>query len=105
MSRAASRRTLMAIFELSARDRPADNRGLGDLPLPSLDDRVEIYLRAVHGPDYVTTAGERTAVREQILDAMADDIAREILEKKNVETLAQAIAAIANRMLAICADA
>src|SRR5262249_39571043 len=110
MTNAASRRTLRAIFELNSGDRSplAEERGLTNLPLPTLDDRVDIYLRAVRGRDCATTPGERAAAREQILDTMADDLIREMFEKKNVEITEKRpilmSGAIANRMTAICSD-
>jgi hypothetical protein len=52
------------------------------LPLPSLDERVEMHLRAVSGSDDATISRSRAAVRERILDAIADDIVPQILERK-----------------------
>ncbi len=42
--------------------------------LPSLDERVDIFLRAIHGPGRVFTAAERTAARDRILEAMAANL-------------------------------
>jgi hypothetical protein len=44
-----------------------------ELRLPTLDERVSLYLRAVHGRRDFTNE-ERADARERILDAMADDI-------------------------------
>jgi len=39
--------------------------------LPSLDRRVDIFLRALHGPDREFTPEERSSARARLLDAMA----------------------------------
>src|SRR5262245_39625102 len=44
------------------------------LPLPTLDERASLYLRAVHG-DRDFTGEEHANARDLILDAMAADIA------------------------------
>jgi hypothetical protein len=44
------------------------------LPLPTLDERASIYLRAVHG-DRDFTSAEHASARDLILEAMAADIA------------------------------
>src|SRR5215813_1242312 len=44
------------------------------LPLPKLDERASVYLRAVHG-DRDFTREEHTNARDLILEAMAADIA------------------------------
>jgi hypothetical protein len=46
-------------------------------PLPSVDTRIEMFLRAVHGPQFVPTEAQRAAARAQVLDAMAADLAEE----------------------------
>ena len=43
-------------------------------PMPSLDERGNIYLRALHG-DRDFTSQERLDARHHLLDAMASDIA------------------------------
>lgn len=43
--------------------------------LPTLDRRVEIFLRAVHGPDGGATADQRQMARDRIIAAMAADLA------------------------------
>jgi hypothetical protein len=47
---------------------------LEQLPLPTLDERASVYLRAVHGERDFTCA-EHANAREMILEAMATDIA------------------------------
>src|SRR3954451_14525165 len=44
------------------------------LPLPTLDERASVYLRAVHG-DRDFTGAEHASARDLILQAMAADIA------------------------------
>ena len=43
------------------------------LPMPSLDERANIYLRAIHG-DRDFTSQERLDARHHLLDAMASDV-------------------------------
>jgi hypothetical protein len=64
------------VFALEAEERlPVDSREPPDqLPVPTLDERVNLYLRAVHGKrDF--TSGEVSEARNFMLDAMAADIA------------------------------
>ncbi len=44
--------------------------------LPSLDERVEMFLEAVHGAEHEYTAQARAAAREHILSAMASEPGR-----------------------------
>jgi Tetratricopeptide repeat len=46
--------------------------------LPSLDQRVEMFLTAVNGPDATVSSDMRTAARERIIAAMAADLAEKI---------------------------
>jgi tetratricopeptide (TPR) repeat protein len=70
-----SNRTLMALLEVDLEEEA------GDLErLPGLDERANMFLRAVHGPDAEPTAGQRTAARERILAAMAADLAEQTME-------------------------
>jgi hypothetical protein len=46
-------------------------------PLPTLEQRTDMYLRAVYGPDHPVSAELRAAVRARLIDAMADDLADE----------------------------
>ena len=61
---------------------PVDAREpLGELPVPTLDERVLFYLRAVHGSrDF--TEGERSNARNVLLDSMAAEIAAQVLPAK-----------------------
>jgi tetratricopeptide (TPR) repeat protein len=43
--------------------------------LPNVDARMEMFLRAVHGPEATPTAEQRAAARARVLDAMAADLA------------------------------
>lgn len=45
--------------------------------LPTLDERVEMFLRMVNGPERAITDAMRAGAREQILTAMAADLADE----------------------------
>jgi hypothetical protein len=61
---------------------PVDARDpLGDLPVPTLDERVLFYLRAVHGSrDF--TEEERSNARNILLNSMAAEIAAQALPAK-----------------------
>jgi hypothetical protein len=48
--------------------------------LPTIDQRVDLYLRAVHGGEAATEA-QRSAARARILDSMAADLAGESLQE------------------------
>ena len=74
----SSDRTLMGLLasDLDEMER-TDAAGAAE-PLPSLDTRAEMFLRAVHGPQFVPTAAQRAAARAHILDAMGDDLAEQI---------------------------
>ena len=54
----------------------ANERNVGDdvLPVPTLDERVSLYLRAVHG-NREFTEEERSNARNALLDSMAAEIA------------------------------
>jgi hypothetical protein len=58
---------------------PVDVRDpLGELPVPTLDERVLFYLRAVHGNrDF--TQQERSNARNLLLNSMATEIAAQVL--------------------------
>ena len=79
MADTGSDRTLEALLELEedALDRsPRSQSNVdGRSSLPTLNERVEMYLRAVHGSEHVATADARAAAREQMLSAMAADLA------------------------------
>jgi hypothetical protein len=54
---------------------------LGELPIPTLDERVLFYLRAVHGNrDF--TEEERSNARNVLLNSMAAEIAAQVLPAK-----------------------
>jgi hypothetical protein len=75
------------------------------LPLPSLDERVEMHLRAVSGSDDATISRSRAAVRERILDAIADDIVPQILERKKWVEISEPIPSadpLVSRVIGIC---
>jgi hypothetical protein len=95
MTNSASRQILRAIFDADTGHLLSASKPSGsiDLSLPSLDERVEIYLHAVHGADYSATAADRSAARRKFLDAVADDIAREILREPAVRPALSAISA------------
>jgi SPOR domain len=61
---------------LEANERQAN---LGDdvLPVPTLDERVSLYLRAVHG-NREFTKEERSNARNALLDSMAAEIAAQV---------------------------
>jgi hypothetical protein len=75
MTKTASDRTLAALFAPEGDD---DNTRPAEQALPTLNERVELFLRAVHGPESEFTAQQRNAARARIVDAMAaystDDI-------------------------------
>jgi tetratricopeptide (TPR) repeat protein len=76
MSETSSDRTLMALLELGLEDSDRTPAEAGQAErLPSLDERTDMFLRAVHGPAAEFTAEERSAARERILAAMAVDLA------------------------------
>jgi hypothetical protein len=66
---------LSQLFDLDVGDKPpTGTRGLSDsLPLPSLNDRVNFYLRGIYGiRDF--TDQELSDARNEILNAMAADV-------------------------------
>jgi hypothetical protein len=63
---------------LEADERQAAVRDADVLPIPTLDERVTLYLRAVHGNrDF--TEEERSNARNVLLDAMAAEIAAQAI--------------------------
>jgi hypothetical protein len=83
--RNASPHVLRAIFNLRPEDRmlSSEEYAVSKLPLPTLEERIDLYSRAVYGPDYAMTAEERGLVRDLILDAMADEAVRTVSEDIN----------------------
>src|SRR5215475_872192 len=58
---------------------------IDQLPLPTLDERASIYLRAVHG-DRDFTSAEHANARELILESMAADIAARDITTRDITT-------------------
>jgi hypothetical protein len=83
MSDANSNQALMVLLALEADDSVAsDNAVPPDYadktpPLPTLDQRTDMFLRAVHGPGDSVKTELRAAARERLLGAMAADLADE----------------------------
>jgi tetratricopeptide (TPR) repeat protein len=83
MSEVNSNQTLMALLALKADDSIAtDNAAaLSDGAVtprpPTLDQRTDMFLRAVYGPSHPVTAETRLAVRKRLIGAMAADLADE----------------------------
>jgi tetratricopeptide (TPR) repeat protein len=69
-----SDRALLALLALEAEDSPVA-ASAQELRLPPLEERVEMFVNAVYGPGTPVTAAMRAAAREQILTAMACDLA------------------------------
>ena len=61
-------------------DKSSAKSKLSASSLPTIDQRVDLYLRAVHGSKTVTAA-ERKAARARILDGMAAELSGEALEE------------------------
>lgn len=59
----------------SDRDEAEQTAAAPAEPLPNVDVRTEMFLRAAHGPQAEHTAEQRSAARARILDAMAADLA------------------------------
>jgi tetratricopeptide (TPR) repeat protein len=83
MSDANSNQTLMALLALDADDSVASDNAVTPAdadktpPLPTLDQRTDMFLRAVHGPGHPIKTELRAAARERLLGAMAADLADE----------------------------
>ena len=74
-----TRKPLHQVFEFGSTEQSklGSNGPLSQHPVPSLDERANIYLRAVYGSQDL--AGEEFArARLRILDAMAEQIASEV---------------------------
>jgi hypothetical protein len=65
---------ILRALGVDADERATTDAPLVQLPLPTLDERASIYLRAVHGERDFTN-GEHANARDLILEAMAADIA------------------------------
>jgi hypothetical protein len=85
MSDTNSNQTLMALLAPVAEESIAvDNAaappdGHGTLQLPTLDQRTDMFLSAVYGPNHPVTPEMRLAARDRLIGAMAADIADEII--------------------------
>src|SRR6266516_783456 len=63
---------------LEADERQTNIRDVDVLPIPTLDERVTLYLRAVHGNrDF--TEEERSNARNLLLNSMASEIAAQVI--------------------------
>src|SRR5262245_40155088 len=74
-----TRKSLHQVFDLGSTEQSklGSNGPSSQQPVPSLDERANIYLRAVYGSQDL--AGEEFArARLRILDAMAEQIASEV---------------------------
>src|ERR1041384_2918291 len=69
----------------------------GQLPLPTLDERASVYLRAVHG-DRDFTSAEHASARDLILEAMAADIAERDTSVRDVVARGGATRGVAARL-------
>jgi hypothetical protein len=85
MSNANSNQTLMAILAPEAEESittgdAATPSGDDRTPaLPTLDQRTDMFLCAVHGPNHPITAEMRSATRDRLISAMAADLADQIM--------------------------
>jgi hypothetical protein len=76
---------------------------LEQLPIPTLDERASIYLRAVHG-DRDFTSAEHASARDLILQAMAVDIAERDTSARDVVARGAAARSDGNAPIAILQD-
>lgn len=67
-------RSLFRRLALDANARQTNSRDVDALPVPTLDERVNLYLRAVHG-NREFTKEERSNARDVLLNSMAAQIA------------------------------
>jgi tetratricopeptide repeat protein len=79
-----SSQTLSALLAVEASDLTlTGERAVEDLEsvrLPTLDQRTDMFLKAVYGPDQTVTPEIRLAVRNRLLSAMASNLAEETIE-------------------------
>jgi hypothetical protein len=76
MAKIVSKLALMAVLAPEDDDSQSAAAAAGVQSLPSLDERVDLFLRAMHGTR-AASAQERASARLRILDAMAADLAGE----------------------------
>jgi hypothetical protein len=75
MAKSPNTSALSALLGLEPEDAAAANNGTSAVPqLPTLDERVEMFLRAIHGPGRAFSIEERSVTRRRLLDAMVDDL-------------------------------
>jgi tetratricopeptide (TPR) repeat protein len=79
MTERQSEQILMLLLELDSDHSAA---GQSDSPndaeaLPTLDQRTEMFIKAIYGADSTITPQMRAAARERLLSGMATDLARE----------------------------
>ncbi len=82
MAKKNAKLALMAVIAPEEDDSTAARRS-DAVSLPSLDERVDLYLRAMHGAKKVS-AQDRADARLRILDAMADDLARNSVQPQSL---------------------
>ena len=99
MAKTTSDRALMALLALESDDSksPATKTSKEASPLPVLDERVDLLLRALHGSQRKFTAKERIEARNRILRAMADDLADRARSENLVEDTGRQAAGISKR--------
>lgn len=85
MSDTNSNQTLMALLAPEAEEPIATENavtssdGYETPKLPTLDQRADMFLCAVYGPNYPVTLEMRSAARVRLINAMAADLADEII--------------------------
>jgi hypothetical protein len=95
MTATASEKGLMSILDVDAHGDQASRAETTTLaagPLPTLDERVDMFLRAVHGPGHAATAAERAAAKARILDAIASEFVGDAERGSEIESTAPAAA-------------
>jgi hypothetical protein len=79
MATESSDQALMALLAPSAEDgAPAAATAAGAAPavrLPPLEQRIDMFLHAIYGPDTTITSAMRSAARDHLITAMASDLA------------------------------
>jgi hypothetical protein len=74
MAKKDTKQALMAVLAPGAADSTAKRAGADAPSLPSLGERVDLFLRAIHG-SRTANAQECASARLRIIDAMADHLA------------------------------
>ena len=100
MAKTMSDRALMALLALESDDpkSSATKKHAPDVsPLPTLDERVDLFLRAIHGSQRKFTAKERIEARNRILHAMAADLAGQAEGENFAEDIGRQAAAAPRR--------